>query len=73
MSKIPKGTWVEVERSLFCSDRTVASRPLDPAKVPLTPWGGEYRYTTGGGKNKGQDFEISCDGPDGTKYSNLAN
>ena len=34
MSKIPKGTWVEVERSLFCSDRTVASRPLDPAKVP---------------------------------------
>ena len=34
MSKIPTGTWVEVERSLFCSDRSAASRPLEPAKVP---------------------------------------
>ena len=44
---------------------------LDPAKIPKTPWGGDYLYTVGGGKNKGQDFEISCDGPDGVKLSNL--
>jgi len=41
---------------------------LDPAKIPKTPWGGEYQYSTGG-KAKGQEFEISCEGPDGTKYS----
>jgi hypothetical protein len=34
MSKIPKGTWVEVERTLISPDRRVPSRPLDPAKLP---------------------------------------
>jgi len=34
MSKIPKGTWVEVERTLFSADHRTPSRPLDPANVP---------------------------------------
>ncbi|MGA2079003.1 MAG: 2-amino-4-oxopentanoate thiolase subunit OrtA [Holophaga sp.] len=34
MSKIPKGTWVEVERMLFSTDGQAPNRPLDPAKVP---------------------------------------
>jgi len=32
MSKIPKGTWVEVERMLPTAGRGVQTRPLDPAK-----------------------------------------
>jgi len=37
MSKIPKGTWVEVERSLAVQDRPGlpgGSRPGDPARLP---------------------------------------
>jgi hypothetical protein len=34
MSKIPKGTWVEVERTLVSADRRLPVRPLDPAKLP---------------------------------------
>jgi hypothetical protein len=34
MSKIPKGTWVEVERSLVSADRRLPLRPIDPAKLP---------------------------------------
>jgi hypothetical protein len=34
MSKIPKGTWVEVERTLVSADRRMPVRVLDPAKLP---------------------------------------
>lgn len=34
MSKIPKGTWVEVERTLVSADRRMPVRALDPAKLP---------------------------------------
>ena len=34
MSKIPKGTWVEVERTLPAPGRNAARLPLDPAKAP---------------------------------------
>ena len=34
MSKIPKGTWVEVERTLLATDRNALRQPLDPAKAP---------------------------------------
>jgi hypothetical protein len=34
MSKIPKGTWVEVERTLVSADRRTPGRPIDPAKLP---------------------------------------
>jgi len=34
MSKIPKGTWVEVERTLVSADRRLPVRTLDPAKLP---------------------------------------
>jgi hypothetical protein len=34
MSKIPKGTWVEVERILVSADRQDPARPVDPAKLP---------------------------------------
>lgn len=34
MSKIPKGTWVEVERNLIAADRRISARPLDLAKLP---------------------------------------
>ena len=34
MSKIPKGTWVEVERILLGGGRRVPGRPVDPAVVP---------------------------------------
>jgi 2-amino-4-ketopentanoate thiolase alpha subunit len=34
MSKIPKGTWVEVERTLVSADRRLPVRTLDPTKLP---------------------------------------
>jgi hypothetical protein len=34
MSKIPKGTWVEVERTLPDTNRSGFRRPLDPPKAP---------------------------------------
>jgi hypothetical protein len=34
MSKIPKGTWVEVERTLVSADRRLPVRTLDPTKFP---------------------------------------
>jgi len=33
MSKIPKGTWVEVERTLAGAGRNLPGRPVDPAKL----------------------------------------
>lgn len=33
MSSIPKGTWVEVERTALSTDR-LPSRPFDPAMIP---------------------------------------
>jgi hypothetical protein len=34
MSVIPKGTWVEVERTFYSAGTRLPSRPLDPALVP---------------------------------------
>ena len=34
MTIIPKGTWVEVERTLAGADRRMPGRPIDPAKLP---------------------------------------
>jgi hypothetical protein len=34
MSKIPKGTWVEVERTLVGTGRRASFQPADPSKAP---------------------------------------
>ncbi len=34
MSTIPKGTWVEVERTLIATGRRAAALNLDPSKAP---------------------------------------
>ena len=34
MSKIPKGTWVEVERTLVSAARRLPGNPVEPARAP---------------------------------------